>query len=114
MLKKTFEPKNEEVARGRRIMISFSIIRGIKSRRMRRAGHAARMAENRNAYRGLVETGASGHFPQAHKMVRSRNIFHVVTNLDSASEIIQFQAWSELFVTPKYNFKKGPRQYIVT
>jgi hypothetical protein len=31
-----------------------SIIRIIKSRRMRRAGHAARMRERRNAYRLLV------------------------------------------------------------
>jgi hypothetical protein len=33
---------------------SPSIIRVIKSRRMRRAGHAARMGERRNAYRILV------------------------------------------------------------
>jgi hypothetical protein len=33
---------------------SPSIIRIIKSRRMRRAGHAARMRENRNAYTILV------------------------------------------------------------
>jgi hypothetical protein len=33
---------------------SPSIIRMIKSRRMRWAGHAARMEENRNAYRILV------------------------------------------------------------
>jgi hypothetical protein len=34
---------------------SPSIIRMIKSRRMRWAGHVARMGENRNAYRLLVE-----------------------------------------------------------
>jgi hypothetical protein len=34
--------------------------------------------------------------------------FHAVTNLDNASQITQFQPWSELPVTPKYNFKKGP------
>jgi hypothetical protein len=33
---------------------SPSIIRVIKSRRMRRAGHVARMGENRNAYRLLL------------------------------------------------------------
>jgi hypothetical protein len=33
---------------------SLSIIRMIKSRRMRLAGHVARMGENRNAYRILV------------------------------------------------------------
>jgi hypothetical protein len=34
---------------------SPNIIRMIKSRRMRRAGHVARMGETRNAYRILVE-----------------------------------------------------------
>jgi hypothetical protein len=33
---------------------NFSIIRIIKARRMRRAGHVARMEEKRNAYRLLV------------------------------------------------------------
>jgi hypothetical protein len=32
------------------------IIRIIKSKRMRRAGHVTRMGENRNAYRVLVES----------------------------------------------------------
>jgi hypothetical protein len=35
-------------------MVSFIIIRMIKSRRMRWAGHVARMGEKRNAYRILV------------------------------------------------------------
>jgi hypothetical protein len=35
-------------------MFSPSIIRVIKSRRMRWAGHAARMGERRNAYKILV------------------------------------------------------------
>jgi hypothetical protein len=36
------------------ITLSVSIIRIIKSRRMRWAGHVARMGEKRNAYRVLV------------------------------------------------------------
>jgi hypothetical protein len=35
---------------------SPSIIRMIKSRRMKWAGHVARMGENRNAYKILVES----------------------------------------------------------
>jgi hypothetical protein len=42
---------NEEL---RDLYSSPSIIRIIKSRRMRRAGHVARMGEKRNAYRLLV------------------------------------------------------------
>jgi hypothetical protein len=42
---------NEEL---RNLYSSPSIIRMIKSRRMRRAGHVARMGEKRNAYRLLV------------------------------------------------------------
>jgi hypothetical protein len=42
---------NEEL---RDLYSSSSIIRIIKSRRMRWAGHVARMGENRNAYRLLV------------------------------------------------------------
>jgi hypothetical protein len=38
VMKTIFEPKNETVAGGRRIMTSFKIIRGIKSRRMRGGG----------------------------------------------------------------------------
>jgi hypothetical protein len=42
---------NEEL---RDLYASLSIIRIIKSRRMRWAGHVARMGEKRNAYRLLV------------------------------------------------------------
>jgi hypothetical protein len=42
---------NEEL---RNLYCSTSIIRIIKSRRMRRAGHVTRMGEKRNAYRLLV------------------------------------------------------------
>jgi hypothetical protein len=42
---------NEEL---RNLYSSPSIVRMIKSRRMRCAGHAARMGEKRNAYRILV------------------------------------------------------------
>jgi hypothetical protein len=58
-----FGPKREEVTGGRRklhneelhhLYSSPSIIRIIKSRRMRLAGHVARMGEKRNAYKLLV------------------------------------------------------------
>jgi hypothetical protein len=42
---------NEEL---RNLYYSPNIIRMIKSRRMRRAGHVARMGEKRNAYRILM------------------------------------------------------------
>jgi hypothetical protein len=59
-LRRIFGPKRDEVIRGRRklhneelhsLYSSPSIIRMIKSRRMRWAGHIARMGEKRNAYR---------------------------------------------------------------
>jgi hypothetical protein len=46
------KPHNEEL---RDVYSSPSIIRIIESRRMRWAGHVARMGEKRNAYRLLVE-----------------------------------------------------------
>jgi hypothetical protein len=58
-----FGPKNEEVtAEWRRLnkkelyalYSSTNIVRVIKSRRLRWAGHVARMGERRGAYRGLV------------------------------------------------------------
>jgi hypothetical protein len=58
-----FGPKRDEVTGERRklhneefrdLYSSPRIIRIIKSRRMRRAGHVARMGEERNAYRLLV------------------------------------------------------------
>jgi hypothetical protein len=58
-----FGPKRDEVIGGWRklhneelhnLYSSPSIIRIIKSRRMRWAGHVARMGEKRNAYRILV------------------------------------------------------------
>jgi hypothetical protein len=45
------KPHNEEL---HNLYCSPSIIRIIKSRRIRWAGHVARMGENRNAYRILV------------------------------------------------------------
>jgi hypothetical protein len=56
-------PKRDEMTGGRRklhnkkvhnLCSSSSIIRMVKSRRMRWAGHVARMGEKRNAYRILV------------------------------------------------------------
>jgi hypothetical protein len=63
VLRKIFGPKRDEVIRGWRklhneelhnLYYSPSIIRIIKSRRMRWAGHVERMGEKRNACRILV------------------------------------------------------------
>jgi hypothetical protein len=63
VLRRIFGPKRDEVTGGcrklhnealRDLYFSPSIIRIIKSRRMRWAGHVARMGENRNAYRLLL------------------------------------------------------------
>jgi hypothetical protein len=63
MLRRIFGPKRDEVTGGwgklhneqlRDLYSSPSIIRIIKSRRMRWAGHVARMGEKINAYRLLV------------------------------------------------------------
>jgi hypothetical protein len=63
VLRRIFGPKRNEVTREwrelhneelRDLYSSLSIIRIIKSRRMRWAGHVARMGEKRNAYRLLV------------------------------------------------------------
>jgi hypothetical protein len=63
VLRRTFGPKRDEVTGGwrklhneelRDLYSSPSLIRIIKSRRMRWAGHVARMGEKRNAYRLLV------------------------------------------------------------
>jgi hypothetical protein len=64
MLRRVFGPKRDEVTGGRRklhneelhnLYSSPSIIRKIKSRRMRLSGHIARIGEKSNAYRILVE-----------------------------------------------------------
>jgi hypothetical protein len=64
VLRGTFGPKRDEVIGGWRklhneelhnLYCSPSIIRMIKSRRMRLTGHVARMCEKRNACWGLVE-----------------------------------------------------------
>jgi hypothetical protein len=65
VLRTIFGPKMDEVTGGLRKLhneelrdmhSSPSIIRIIKSRRMRWAGHVARMEEKRNAYRLLWES----------------------------------------------------------
>jgi hypothetical protein len=64
VLRRIFGPKRDEVTGGwrklhnegfRDLYSSPSKIRIIKSRRMRWAGHVARMGEKRNSYRLLVE-----------------------------------------------------------
>jgi hypothetical protein len=63
VLRRIFGTKRDEVIRGwrklhneelRDLYSSPSIIRIVKARRMRWAGHVARMCEKRNAYRLLV------------------------------------------------------------
>jgi hypothetical protein len=63
VLRKIFRPKRDEVTGGwrklqyeklRNLHCSPSIIRMIKSRRTRWAGHVAQMGEKRNVYRNLV------------------------------------------------------------
>jgi hypothetical protein len=63
VLRRLFGPKRDEVKGDWRKMhneevhnlyYSPNVIRMIKSRRMRRVGHVARMGEKRNAYRILV------------------------------------------------------------
>jgi hypothetical protein len=63
VLRRIFGPKRDEVIGGWRklhneevhnLYCSPSIIRMMKLRRMREAGHVARMGEKRNAYRILV------------------------------------------------------------
>jgi len=63
VLRRIFGPKRDEVTREWRklhneelndLYSSSSIIRMIKSRRMRWAGHVARMREGRGVYRVLV------------------------------------------------------------
>jgi hypothetical protein len=63
VLRRIFGPKRDEVTGGWRklhneklhnLYSSSNIIRMIKSRRMRWAGHVARRGEKRNAYRILV------------------------------------------------------------
>ena len=63
MFRRTFEPKRDEVTREWRklhneelsdIYSSPNIIRVIKMRRMKRAGHVARMGEKRGEYGDLV------------------------------------------------------------
>jgi hypothetical protein len=64
VMRRIFGPKKDKVTEEwrklhneelRDLYSSPSIIRIIKSRRMRLAGHVARMCEKRNAYRVLVE-----------------------------------------------------------
>jgi hypothetical protein len=65
VLRRIFGPKRDEVTRGWRklhneelhnLHSSPNVIRMTKSRRMRWAGHVARMGEKRTAYRILVGT----------------------------------------------------------
>jgi hypothetical protein len=78
VLRKIFGPKRDEVAGEwrklhneelRDLYFSLNIIRIIKSRRMRWAGHVARMGEKRNAYRLLVGK-PEGKRPQGRPRLR--------------------------------------------
>jgi hypothetical protein len=69
VLRRIFGPRRDEVTEEWRklhnqelhhLYSSPSIIRMIKARRMRLAGHVARMGEKRNAYRLLVESQREG------------------------------------------------------
>jgi hypothetical protein len=69
VLRRIFGPKRDEVTGDRRklhnkelhnLYSSLNIIRMIKSRRMRWAGHVVRMGETRNAYRILVGKRVEG------------------------------------------------------
>jgi hypothetical protein len=69
VLRRAFGPKRDEVTGERRklhnedlhdLYTSPSIIRIIKARRMRWAGHVARIEEKRNAYRLLWENQREG------------------------------------------------------
>jgi hypothetical protein len=70
VLRRIFGPKRDEETGGWRklhneeihnLYSSPSIIRIIKSRRMRWAGHVARMGEKRNAYRILLSKKERDH-----------------------------------------------------
>jgi hypothetical protein len=71
VLRRTFGPKRDEVTGEWRklhneelhdLYSSLSVIRIMKSRRMRSAGHVARIGEKRNAYRLLVgKSEGKGH-----------------------------------------------------
>jgi hypothetical protein len=84
-----FGPKIDEVIRDWRklhnkelhnLYFPPSIIRMIKSRRMRWAGHVARMGEKRNAYRILVEK-PEGKRPLERPRRRCRALVNTVKNL---------------------------------
>jgi len=64
VLRRIFRPKRDEVTEDWRklgneelndLYFSPNVIRVIRSRRMRRAGHVARMGKKRGVYRVLVE-----------------------------------------------------------
>jgi hypothetical protein len=64
VLRRIFRPKKDEAMGGWRklhneelhnLYSSPTMVRMMKSRRMRQAGHIARMGEKRNAYKILVE-----------------------------------------------------------
>jgi hypothetical protein len=82
VLRRIFGPKRDEVTGGWRqlhneelhkLYSSPSIIRMIKSRRMRWAGHVARMGAKRNAYRILVGN-PEGNRPLGDQDVGGRTI----------------------------------------
>jgi hypothetical protein len=78
MLRRIFRPKRDEVTGGwrklhneelRDLYSSPNITRVIKSRRMRGAGHVARIGEKRNVYR-LLERKPEGKRPLGRRRCR--------------------------------------------
>jgi hypothetical protein len=60
MLRRIYGPKREEVEGSMRSFISLSVIRAIKSRRMRWAGHVACMREGREMHTRLWSENLKG------------------------------------------------------
>jgi hypothetical protein len=75
VVRRIYGPKRDEVAGGRRklhdeelhdLYSSPSIVRAIKARRMRWAGHVARMGAMRNCYKILISVSLKGSDHSGH------------------------------------------------
>ena len=83
VLRRIFGPKRDEITREWRklhneklndLYTSLNIVRVIKSRRMRWAGHVARMGERRSAYRVLVGRSEGKRSLGRHRRIWEDNI----------------------------------------